>query len=238
HDELPDLPLTSLPRRIRRVIQLRERHSSFIQERPPGIRETHSAFGPREERKAQLDLEFADLATQRRLRDMKARGRPTEVQLFGDGHEISKLIEFHRLVRALPYQKGIKKMYWTGGRLGEHSFAATSSAVRIRREGPDEESAADRDRGRLQARIPGPCRDRRFAGSRSTSARSRSGEGLAVDSRARICGRRPATRGLRRSVPDSRHTVSKPQRGAPCPALCPGARVAPAGQMRRFSAPA
>src|SRR4029077_14461138 len=30
HDELPDLPLTSSPRRIRRVIQLRERHSSFI----------------------------------------------------------------------------------------------------------------------------------------------------------------------------------------------------------------
>src|SRR4030095_15146070 len=106
-----DLPLTSSPRRIRRVIQLRERHSSFIQEGPPGVRETHSSFDPREERKAQLDLEVADLATQRRLCDMKARGRPTEVQLFGYGHEISKLIEFHRPVRALRYQKGIKKMY-------------------------------------------------------------------------------------------------------------------------------
>jgi hypothetical protein len=45
--------------------------------------------------KSQLALEDPDLLAQRRLRDMQARGRATEMKLFSDCHEIPQLADIH-----------------------------------------------------------------------------------------------------------------------------------------------
>jgi len=48
-----------------------------------------------EETDAEVALEPANLLTERRLRDMKAPRRSTEVQLFCDGDEVAKVTKFH-----------------------------------------------------------------------------------------------------------------------------------------------
>ena len=46
---------------------------------------------------AELALELADLLRQRRLGDVQPIGGPAEVQLLGDGPEVAKMPQLHRL---------------------------------------------------------------------------------------------------------------------------------------------
>ena len=60
-----------------------------------GRQELDPTRGATEERNAELVLETADLAAERRLRDAEAtRGAP-DVSLFGDRHEIAQLVQAH-----------------------------------------------------------------------------------------------------------------------------------------------
>src|SRR5262249_37148280 len=47
-------------------------------------------------------LEVLNLAAERRLRDVQARGRSAEVQFFGRGHEITQVSKFHSASIASP----------------------------------------------------------------------------------------------------------------------------------------
>jgi len=49
--------------------------------------QAHAGRVPLEERRAELVLEPADAARERRLRDVQALGRARQVGLLGDGHE-------------------------------------------------------------------------------------------------------------------------------------------------------
>ena len=53
----------------------------------------HHPAGPFEQLHAELQLELADRLRQRRLRDAKARGRATEVQLLEDREEVAQVPE-------------------------------------------------------------------------------------------------------------------------------------------------
>jgi len=55
----------------------------------------HPARRPREERGAELVLERADLAAERRLRDVEALCGATDVPFLGDGNEVADLREAH-----------------------------------------------------------------------------------------------------------------------------------------------
>ena len=60
------------------------------QERPAGPGQL-DAPAPDEELHAQLTLQALDLEAERRLGDAQPLGRPAEVQLLGDGHEVAQL---------------------------------------------------------------------------------------------------------------------------------------------------
>ena len=68
---------------------------------------------------AELVLEAADLAAQRRLRDPDGARGATDVSLLGDGDEVADLGEAHRLsladrARACPRRRAARsKRYWT-----------------------------------------------------------------------------------------------------------------------------
>lgn len=51
--------------------------------------------GPLEQRRAELVLEAADLAAERRLRDVQATRGAADVLLLGDGDEVAQLGEAH-----------------------------------------------------------------------------------------------------------------------------------------------
>jgi hypothetical protein len=57
--------------------------------------ENHSARASLEECRADLALEVADLAAQRRLRDVQPLRRAPEVQLLGDRDEIPEMTQLH-----------------------------------------------------------------------------------------------------------------------------------------------
>lgn len=61
----------------------------------PRRQELHAARSASKERRAQLVFERPNLTCERRLREMKALGRATEVALLGDDHEILELRETH-----------------------------------------------------------------------------------------------------------------------------------------------
>ena len=69
-----------------------------------------------EERDAELVLQLADVAAERRLRDVQPFRRPRHARLFGDGDERAKVPEIHG--RRILYQIRMavfRKMYWTAG---------------------------------------------------------------------------------------------------------------------------
>ena len=78
----------------------------MIEEHPPARQEAHAARRPREQRRAELVLERADLPAERRLAHVEARGRAPDVLFFRDGDEIADLLEAHA-------RKDRSKRYWT-----------------------------------------------------------------------------------------------------------------------------
>ncbi len=67
----------------------------MIEERLAGGQKAHSARRSSEERGTDFVLEGADLAADRRLRDVKALGGAADMALLGDGDEIADLSEAH-----------------------------------------------------------------------------------------------------------------------------------------------
>jgi hypothetical protein len=115
HAEPPDLPPGGALGRAPRALRLGERQACFREEGEAGGGELHAARDAREERRADVALEVADLPAQRRLGDVQARRRAAEVQLLGDGDEVAQVAELHgglpRGYRTAP------KMYWTSRRV-------------------------------------------------------------------------------------------------------------------------
>ena len=62
---------------------------------PAGRGELDPAAVAQQQLGADLGLERLDLLTQRRLRDVQALRRAAEVQLFGDGDEVSEVAQLH-----------------------------------------------------------------------------------------------------------------------------------------------
>src|SRR5690606_6330669 len=85
----------------------------------------HALWRPTEQRHAELVLEAADLAAERRLGNVKAASGAPDVALLGDGHEIAQLVQAHpcSITRLNGRQHGgaIPKRYWPGGRAARHS---------------------------------------------------------------------------------------------------------------------
>ena len=78
----------------------------MLEEDAPAREELHAAGRAREERRAELVLEGADLPAERRLAHVQARGGAADVSFLGDGDEIADLLEAHDVqIRS--------KRYWT-----------------------------------------------------------------------------------------------------------------------------
>jgi hypothetical protein len=60
-----------------------------------GVGESNRPGLALEERKREFVLEVPDLAAEARLGDMEAGGRPGDILLLGDGHEVTQMADFH-----------------------------------------------------------------------------------------------------------------------------------------------
>ena len=60
-----------------------------------GERQLDAAPRRREQLDAELVLELLHLPAERRLRDVQAGGGAPEVQLLGDGHEVTQMAQLH-----------------------------------------------------------------------------------------------------------------------------------------------
>src|SRR6266540_1931573 len=94
-DQLADLAPRRPARDLHRALRLGQRQPRFDEEGPTGVRQRDSAIRPMEETDAELALEVADLLTERRLRDVQALRGSTEMQLFGDRHEVPEVTKLH-----------------------------------------------------------------------------------------------------------------------------------------------
>src|SRR6266576_2270055 len=68
---------------------------SLVKKNPARFSEPHGFGAMVEERNAELILEVANLPAQRRLRNVQPRGSPSHILFLGDGHEVTKVSEFH-----------------------------------------------------------------------------------------------------------------------------------------------
>jgi len=69
----------------------------FIQEDPAGMGQLDMPFAACEQRDPQLLLEQPHLVTQCWLGDVHALGCPREMELLGDGNEVTQLAKVHLL---------------------------------------------------------------------------------------------------------------------------------------------
>ena len=90
-DELSDLATCRAARDLCRPVRLSQRRSRLDKERSARVRQEDTAARPMEECNAEIPFEYTDLLAQRRLRDVKAARRATEVPLFRDGDEVSEV---------------------------------------------------------------------------------------------------------------------------------------------------
>jgi hypothetical protein len=89
------------PQRSRRPFEFGERgcyRARGVEERQTIARQFGARAIPCEQRDAQLIFELANLARQRRLREMKAMSRACERAFFGDGDEGLKVSKVHALI--------------------------------------------------------------------------------------------------------------------------------------------
>jgi hypothetical protein len=94
HDELAELATLGAPCGTDGTLGIRESLLRLHEKCLPGRRQLDTPLGPTKQAGAQLILETLYLLTQRRLRDVKPRGRPAEMQLFRNcekGAEVSQL---------------------------------------------------------------------------------------------------------------------------------------------------
>jgi hypothetical protein len=95
HAQPPHLAQGGALRGPQRAVGLGEHLADLAEEGAPGGGELDAARAAHEQLGAHLLLEVADLPAERRLGDVQPRGRPPEVQLLGDGHEVAEVAELH-----------------------------------------------------------------------------------------------------------------------------------------------
>jgi methionyl aminopeptidase len=91
--------VVATPRFADRVVERLQDRSRVIQEHLAAGQQLHAARAALEQRHADLVLERLDLATERRLRDVKTARRLTRGARVGDGDEVAQLIEAHRTIK-------------------------------------------------------------------------------------------------------------------------------------------
>jgi hypothetical protein len=77
------------------MIGLGEYQSGPLRRRCARLGESHLPLRPVEQLDAQLVLELSDLLAEWRLADVELFGGLSEVQAVSDGHDVSKMSEFH-----------------------------------------------------------------------------------------------------------------------------------------------
>src|SRR5262245_28448874 len=93
--EPPDLAAARTLYRHARLIELREDLACLGQQNAPRIRQRDVAPVADKQRRREVIFESAYLHAERRLRDIETAGRTPEMELFGDGHEVTKLARIH-----------------------------------------------------------------------------------------------------------------------------------------------
>ena len=92
---VPALARDKGPCCLRRFIRTLENRPRFVEENFPRLRESHRARISFEQLHAEFILEVADLPAQGGLRDTQLRRRLGEIQVLGNGHEVTEVPEFH-----------------------------------------------------------------------------------------------------------------------------------------------
>jgi hypothetical protein len=92
------LPLRRIVRAALEQLGTCEHGSRIVQRLLAFARDRDAARAALEQRHAQLGLELLDRQAHRWLRQVQARGRAAEMQLFGDGHQAAEMTHFHRSV--------------------------------------------------------------------------------------------------------------------------------------------
>ena len=95
HPEAASRPTRRPPGRLRGPLGVEQDRSGLVEECASRVRQLDATLGPVEERDAELGFELSDLLTERRLGHAQTQCRPAEVQLLGDGHEISEVPKLH-----------------------------------------------------------------------------------------------------------------------------------------------
>ena len=117
---LPGERITLGPRDLDDGIRLLQHASRTLDHFRAGRRQRHALGLPLDECHAQVTLELADLGGERRLADGAALGRPAEMPLVGQRHEVAEVAEIH--VSMLPstidnVYRTIKTIHWMYRRL-------------------------------------------------------------------------------------------------------------------------
>ena len=84
-----------MARRFGRVACLHDEFSGLLQERMSGFGQFYSPLAAHKEHHAQVFLQLADLTAQRRLRDVQVLGGLPEIEVLGDGDEVTNVTQFH-----------------------------------------------------------------------------------------------------------------------------------------------
>ena len=92
---VPALARDKGPCRLRSFIRTLENRPRFGEENFPGFREPHRARISFEQLHTEFILEVPDLPAQSGLRDTQLRRRLGEVQVLGNGYEVTEVPEFH-----------------------------------------------------------------------------------------------------------------------------------------------
>jgi UDP:flavonoid glycosyltransferase YjiC (YdhE family) len=114
-DQLPDFPTSRPARGLGRTVRLGQRQPCFNEEGTAGVRELDSTARAMEETHSEVALEPTNLLTERRLGNMQAPRRSTEVQLFRDGDEVAKVTKLHARNDIAIVSIGARPKYWTAG---------------------------------------------------------------------------------------------------------------------------
>ncbi|MNF86144.1 hypothetical protein D3C84_685720 [compost metagenome] len=93
--QFAQLAAAGLTRQVQRAVELFEHQRRLFLEHLPGGGQFDPVVAALEQRRAQLLLQQADLLAQRWLADVQPGGGATEVQLFGQRHEVTQQSQVH-----------------------------------------------------------------------------------------------------------------------------------------------
>jgi len=94
--KVTDLAFPGLGRHSRKMINLAEYLVCFSNDSFSCGRQTNFALRPLKQSNAEFFFELPDLLAERRLTDVQAYRRATEVKFFGDRYKVTQVSQFHR----------------------------------------------------------------------------------------------------------------------------------------------